>query len=88
MVVEGIRYADHYGDMLARLPQVDRCLPGPRQTADTCPAGRVGRTGKVTHLCLPGYAPVGAACCTTSKDHTVDPLAAGLGRSVLPASPP
>lgn len=30
------------------------------------------------------YDPAGAACCTTSKDHSVDPLAAGFGRSPPP----
>lgn len=31
-----------------------------------------------------GWPTCGAACCTTSKDHSVDPLAAGLGRSPPP----
>ncbi len=33
-----------------------------------------------------GHASFGPACCTTSKDHSVEPLAAGFGRS--PPSPP
>lgn len=34
------------------------------------------------------YDLAGAACCTTSKDHRVDPLAAGFGRSPPPDAPP